>query len=177
MENRITFKFKTLEYEVVGTPEVVERERRFYFESVLPMLLDLPSSKKAMTLGSTQQIEVEETQKKPEIKVANQEKNFSRSGLTSFIKPLGDLSQIDLVLVATYFNEKKNADKYVTSTKIRAFFQEMRLPKPTNPAAFLYDLAKRGDFIENPIGKSPKSYILSSQGIQKVEDILQKNIK
>lgn len=178
MDNQLRIKFKIgdIEFEAEGTSNDVERERESFKNTLLPLAIEA-MVKTRRIVADTQYIETTgqpillatETQKASNISIDTSD--FSRTSLLSFLKNYGVLSDQDFVLIAAYFDEKKNSISSFTSDSIKQYYADARRSAYSNNSELLKQLVKKGYIMDDPKseGKNPKQYILTDDGITYVE--------
>lgn len=181
MENRVWFRIGEIEFEAEGSAEVIERERKEFVNTLLPVAIEAI----VRTRGAEQGIQYVEAQKDPallsegttivpatsETKVSIVSSDLYRTSLASFVKGYGVLTDQDFALIAAYYDEKKNGTSFFTSESIKGYYAEARKAEYSNVSVLLNQLAKKGYIMDNPggNGKSPKQYILTTDGITYIE--------
>ncbi|MCR8657261.1 hypothetical protein [Paenibacillus endoradicis] len=178
MENRVKFKIGDIEFEAEGSAEVVERERSVFLNALLPAAVDAIVRTRG-EIPEKRYIENEEYQElllPPVIDhgthvIDVDKEDLSRTSLPSFIRNFGRLNDQDFALIAAYFDEKKNGTSMFSSENIKRYYAEARKIEYSNISELLRQLAKKGMIMDapNPETKSPKQYVLTSEGILYVE--------
>ncbi len=179
MENQVKFKIGQIEFEAKGSEDVIERERNIFLNTILPVAVDALQHTQEIK-GDTQYIET--TQKNEKVFEIEQEvsevnndilkkDNLSRVSLASFLTSYGNLNDKDFILVASYYYEKKNNTTIFSVDEVKQYYVEARRKEYSNPSVLLAQLAKNGYIMDNPNAekKSPKQYILTSNGLAYVE--------
>lgn len=187
MDNALKVKFKIgqIEFEAEGKPDDVENQRIAFMETLLPAAVDamvrtrgtivayddsntghvesFPT--KALPLASSESFEQIAS---PECEV----EDYSRINLTSFIKSKGYLSDQDFVLMAVYFDEKKNGVRSFATESIKQYYAEARRPAYSNNSELIRQLIKKGFVMDAPpvAETSGKQYKLTNEGITYVEN-------
>lgn len=185
MENRIRFKIGEIEFEAEGTAEVVERERNVFLNSLLPAAVEAIVRTKEHNTQS-QYIAEQDTpllEQIDEIGVNNNNnryttvdslsQDFSRTSLPDFLKRFGDISDQDFAIMSVYYYEKKNGKTVsFTSETVKLYYAEARRKQYSNYSGLLAELFKKGLIMDDPEAekKTPKSYILTTSGINYIEN-------
>ncbi len=190
MENQLKVKFKIgdIEFEAEGSANDVERERESFKNSLLPLAIDAMVQTRGVVKDS-QYIEVAE---QPLLSIVDkdisnlnatntsgiQATDLSRTSLSSFIKNYGTLNDQDFVLVAAYYDEKKNNITTFSSESIKQYYADARRSAYSNNSELLKQLVKKGYIMDDPNAstKNPKQYILTDEGISYVESYVPKEI-
>lgn len=180
MENKVKFKIGEIEFEAEGSAEVVQREREVFLNALLPAAVDAIVRTRG-TERATQYVIADETPVllaggKDEVSaVAGQSVtsiDWSRTSLSSYINGFGAISDRDFVLVAAYYDEKKNGIKSFSSESVKQYYAEARRQKYSNNSQLLLDLAKKGLIMDDPDAekKTPKHYVITNEGIKYIEN-------
>lgn len=182
-EIRVKFKIGEIEFEAEGSAELVERERSIFSTTLLPSAIDAI----VRTRGSAQAVQyVEATENQTELLMTKSASSaeiapspvpllipadLSRTSLASFVKEYGYLSDMDFVLIAAYYDEKKNGLKSFTSESVKQYYIDARRGKYSNYSDLLQRLVQKGYIMDDPEAekKIPKPYMLTDAGIQYVE--------
>lgn len=184
MENRVRFKIGEIEFEAEGSAEVIERERSFFNNTILPAAIDalVRTRGAVVTMQDTQRIEIQESQQTavittedalPELTATNPTVDFSRIGLVSFAKSKGADAHYDFILCAVYYNEKRNNVSSFSSATLKDLYSEAKKPLPNNLSMSLSELVKKGLIMEDVTakGSNPKMYVLTAEGEEYVENM------
>ena len=164
---KVKYKFGQIEFEAEGDSYDVEKQRDYFMNAIIPVATSIlnnvikPEIPITPTETRLQPILINEAPEKSSI-------NTNRTNLITYLKPVGDLSDVDFVLFAAYYNEQKSTESYVfTSEDVKFFFQEARRSIPSNPSDIIQRLAKRGHIVNgnNQDNKNQKSYLISQDGI------------
>ena len=187
MEAKIKLKVGNIIFEAAGSEEIVEKERNFFAETLLPKavealsLLNVPQTnqKRILSDDSDQPLtqETDSIQRdKPEL-MSNFD--FTRANLSSYLKKYGSLCDQDFVLFAAYFQEEKEGISSFSSNNALEYFAEARRAKPSNCSAILNRLASKGYIMDDPNAtkRSPKQYILTSEGLEYIRNYQPKERK
>lgn len=183
MENRVKFKIGDIEFEAVGSAEVVERERSVFLNALLPAAVDavvrtrgVIPEKKYIDNKQYQEL-MPSSEIDPVTTVIEVEKeDLSRTSLSSYLNKYGRLNDQDFALIAAYFDEKKNKTPMFSSESIKRYYSEARKSEYSNISELLRQLAKKGMIMDAPYPeiKTPKQYILTAEGILFVEKYVPK---
>jgi len=165
MQNKVRFKIGDIEFEAEGEAEVIERERKEFVTTLFPLAVD------AMTRYINNR-QVQQITTLPQSETINETdlsydvEDLNRKSLASFIKEKGAESNIDFVLCAMFFKEKKKEMASFSSATAKNFFSEAKKPLPANIFDLTYQLVKRGLIMESPSAKgaTPTEYILTAKG-------------
>lgn len=181
MENRVKFKIGEIEFEAEGSAEVIERERNVFMNALLPAAVDAIVRTRGVD-SANQYIENNETplieqvdspinDNDSSVIVNNQPQDFSRTSLSAFLSNKGVLSEQDFVLMAAYYDEKKNKVKSFNSETVKQYYSDARRPKCSNISDALLKLTQKGYIMDDESAeqKSPKPYTLTTQGIEYIE--------
>lgn len=178
MNNKVKFKIGEIEFEAEGSAEVVERERNVFLNALLPAAVDAI----VRTRGVKKAVQYISTDEPTALLEANHEvaSNFetpitnvdlSRTSLSSFIGKYGCISDQDFVILAAYYEEKKNDNKSFTSESVKQFYSDARREKYSNYSELLKKLTQKGLIMDDPDSerKIPKPYILTADGLSYAE--------
>lgn len=179
MQNQVRFKIGEIEFEAKGEADIIERERNVFMNTLLPAAVEAIQTTKNIVSESSitdnenedmELLEIETSGSKEEIIFVN-ELDLERTSLASFIKKFGTLSDQDFVLIAAYFDEKKNEIVMFSSENVKGYYSEARRPDYSNISALLRELAKKGYIMDAPKAeqKTPKMYVLTREGLNYVE--------
>lgn len=186
MENQLKVRFKIgeIEFEAEGSPQDVERERESFKGTLLPLAIDAMVRTRSLS-ANTKYLEDRE-QYQPEL-TSDQPNNtklmenqaasdLNRISLSAFIKQYGPISEQDFVLIAAYYDEKKNHTEIFSSENIKKHYIDARRKECSNISDILQKLVRKGMIMDAPNVeiKKPKHYVLTSDGLKYVEDYLPK---
>lgn len=103
------------------------------------------------------------------IPLTEESKDLSR---TRYIAQFGQIGEQDFALISAYYDEKKNGNTSFTSDNVKQYYNDARRNKFSNVSVLLGKLAQKGLIMDDPNAerKTPKAYILTSQGIDYVEN-------
>lgn len=179
MGNKVKFKIGEIEFEAEGSAEVVERERNVFLNALLPAAVDAI----VRTRGAEKAVQYISTDEPAALLEANHEvvSNFespiksvdlSRTSLSSFIGKYGCIGDQDFVILAAYYEEKKNGNKSFTSESVKQFYSDARREKYSNYSDLLNKLTQKGLIMDDPDSekKIPKPYILTADGLSYAEN-------
>jgi DNA-binding MarR family transcriptional regulator len=181
MENRVRFKIGEIEFEAEGSEDVIERERSVFLNSLLPAAVDAivktrGSSKEGLqylqnAYEETPLIEYNENDTEIVETIQEQDIDFTRTNLVTFLKKYGTLSDKDFVLLSAYYDERKENMKEFSSENVKKYYADARRTEYSNISQLLSDLVRKGMIMDAPgvEQKSPKLYILTSEGLEYVE--------
>lgn len=186
MDNQLRVKFKIgdIEFEAEGSANDVEREREAFKNTLLPLAIDAMVQTRGV-ITATQYIEASEqpvlltTEAKDAINTnVAQATDLSRTSLSSFVKNYGTLNDQDFVLIAAYFDEKKNKITTFSSESIKQYYADARRGAYSNNSELLKQLTQKGYIMDDPnaVKKTPKQYILTDDGILYVEAYVPKEV-
>ena len=178
MQNKVRFKIGEIEFEAEGSAEVIARERKEFFSTLLP-------------LASNTTIRTASIKEVPQISISPQSSNnddnttfqstedLSRMSLSSFIIQKGAKSHPDFILCAAFFKEKKNGMQSFSKNSAESFFEEVKKPVPKNISVYITRLIQRGLIMEYPSakGSTPTEYILTGAGEEYVNNFQPKQVK
>ncbi len=183
MENKVKFKIGEIEFEAEGSAEVVERERNVFLNALLPAAVDAivrtRGTKKAIQYVSTNEMAVltDSSEQNVLLTESNNTKStevndWSRTSLRSYITRFGHINDQDFALIAAYYDEKKNGNTSFSSESVKQYYNEARRTKYSNISDLLLKLTQKGLIMDDPNAekKTPKLYILTSDGISYVEN-------
>lgn len=159
MENKVKLKIGEIEFEAKGSAEVVERERSVFLNELLPTAVEAL----VRTRGTERNVQYIKTDKQyertltestdsismPETKEAGSI-DLSRTSLSSFISQYGYISDQDFIVIAAYYDEKKNGTKSFTSETVKQYYSDARRKKYSNFSELLRQLAQKGLIMDNP---------------------------
>ena len=117
---KLKYKVGEIEFEAEGPADAVEQQRINFMNAVLPAAVNAMvqtrsvSENKAYIETAPQQslLEAGHTEAEP----VSDAVDYSRVGLSSFLKKYGQLTEQDFTLFAAYFDEKNLMDIQVMST-------------------------------------------------------------
>ena len=177
------FRIGEIEFEAEGSDEVVERERSVFLNALLPAAVDAIVRTRGV-IPEKRYIEDEEHQELLPTNVigsltpANvlEINDLSRTSLSSFIKNYCTLNEQDFVLIAAYYDEKKHNTPMFSTESVKQYYSDARRSEYSNYSALLSKLVKKGLIMDapNPETKTPKKYVLTSNGIAYVESYVPK---
>lgn len=180
MDNKVKFKIGEIEFEAEGSAEVVERERNVFLNALLPAAVDAIVRTRDITEKAVQYISEDEPTALLEANhevVSNIEASItsvdlSRTSLSSYIGKYGCISDQDFVILAAYYEEKKNSNKSFTSESVKQFYSDARREKYSNYSDLLKKLTQKGLIMDDPDSekKIPKPYILTADGLSYAEN-------
>lgn len=192
MEHQVKFKIGEIEFEASGSAEIIERERNFFLNNLLPVAVDaikITKQAKAVPVytdtsnpNTTSIVEMENNiqliEDVPKIAIPSIEGDLARTNLATFLTEFGDLTETDLVLISAYYDEKRNGISSFSSKNVRKYYEEARRPKYSNNSSLLNALAKKSLIIENGSEgqKKQKNYTISVLGIDHVENYEKKEL-
>lgn len=179
MENKVRIKIGEIEFEAEGASEVIERERSIFFSEVLPAAVDaitrtkIYNENQIVSQSSQETLTTNALCYKDQMPVdISANTDLSRTSLAMFLNDKGDLIESTFVIMAAYFDEKKNGNKTFTIKNVEQYYTDARRVKSSNISAELSSLVKKSyimeaDGFEN---KKPKHYTLTDSGIYFVEN-------
>lgn len=176
---KLKLKIGEIEFEAEGPVEAVEQQREIFVNGVLPAAVNAMAQTRAATESKTYIEPVPETPMleagETETMIAtesNSEIDYSRTSLSSFLKPYGTLNDQDFTLFAAYFDEKKNGTKAFSTENVKQYYADGRRQAYSNNSELVRQLAKKGYVMDTnaPDGaKSGKYYMLTQEGIAYVK--------
>lgn len=185
MENQLKLKIKIgqVEFEAEGDAKAVTEQRDVFIQNIVPAATSFLD--KIQNIETTKLIETSsnsQIQQKNETEFLSSTfdntNDWSRTSISSFLNKYGDLSDRDFVLFAAFYNEKRNqGNKYsFTVEDVKKYYSEARRTAYSNNSQLLNMLAKVGLIIDDPDAEttSPKTYILSQDGLKYVESYIPK---
>ncbi len=187
MENRLRLRIDKIEFEAEGSADVIEKEREIFMQVFLPVAVD--AIIKMHTPSHTNDVNemterkeipsISETKKRENIVVGNDRAatDYSQLNLVAYLKTKGTLTEQDFTLFAAYFDEQKNGKEYFTMEDVKRYYSEARRTKPSNISMSLNRLAEKGYIMDADkiVQKSPKPYVISSEGIKFINKFTPKN--
>ena len=185
MDSQLKLKIKIgqVEFEAEGDSKVVTEQRDVFIQNIVPAATSFLD--KIQNIETTKLIESSsnsQIQQKNETEFLSSTfdntNDWSRTSISSFLNKYGDLSDRDFVLFAAFYNEKRNqGNKYsFTVEDVKRYYSEARRTTYSNNSQLLNMLAKVGLIIDDPDAEtsSPKTYILSQDGLKYVEAYIPK---
>lgn len=179
---RVRFEIGEIKFEAEGPADLVERERSVFTNTLLPSAVEaivrtresgqavryIESEGQSDKLPAVEAAPLLESAKSPVTEL----KDLSRTSLSSFITQYGQLGDQDFVLLSAYYDEKKNGTTSFTLDTVKQYYSDARRNKYSNISALLGKLVQKGLIMDAPDAerKTPKAYILTSQGINHVEN-------
>lgn len=184
---RIKFEIGEIKFEAEGSADLVEKERSFFTDNLLPSAIDAI----VRTHNAPQDYPVDSVPM-PTIPLiddsssvtsvnnfdaASSNFDWSRMSLASFTKSKGATEHYDFIICAAYFNEKKNHIAVFSSSSLKELYSDAKKPEPGNISMSLSELVRKGLIMENPNNKGivPKEYILTADGESAVENMQPKD--
>ncbi|EIS4902945.1 hypothetical protein L0903_002893 [Listeria innocua] len=182
-EIRVKFEIGEIKFEAEGSADLVERERSIFNNTLLPSAVKAIVSTRGVTQAA-QHIEANDyRQLVTDLNLDNNEQagnlipvissklDLSRTSLASYIEKYGTISELDFVMIAAYYDEKKNNVQSFTSENVKQYYLDARRQKYSNNSVLLNQLAQKGLIMDAPNEekKYPKQYILTGNGINYVE--------
>lgn len=181
MENRVKFKIGEIEFEAEGSADLIERERKVFLETLLPAAVDaIVRTRGAEDATQYTSVAQESMQMLIEEGTINAiadntpmpvRSDFSRKSLASFLTNYGKVSEQDFVLIAAYFEDKKNNALNFSSESVKKCYAETRRAVPSNVSMTINRLVKKGLIMDVPNAeqKTLKLYTLTDDGLKYVE--------
>lgn len=176
---RVRFELGEIKFEAEGPADLVERERSVFTNTLLPSAVEAI----VRTRGTEQAMKYVEPVEQPKvlplsnatplsenaIPLTEESKDLSR---TRYIAQFGQIGEQDFALISAYYDEKKNGNTSFTSDNVKQYYNDARRNKFSNVSVLLGKLAQKGLIMDDPNAerKTPKAYILTSQGIDYVEN-------
>jgi hypothetical protein len=182
---KLKYKVGQIEFEAEGPADVVEQQRLNFMDAVLPAAVN--AMVQTHTVSENREY-IETVTNQPLLEggssgvavVSKNEENvdYSRTSLSSFLKKHGTLNDQDFTLFAAYFDEKKNGITAFSSESVKQYYLEGRRSAYSNNSELLRQLAKKGfimDAVAPEGAKSGKYYMLTDDGIAYVESYVPKD--
>ena len=176
---RVRFEIGEIKFEAEGPADLVERERSVFTNTLLPSAVEAI----VRTRGTEQAMKYVEPVEQPKvlplsnatplsenaIPLTEESKDLSR---TRYIAQFGQIGEQDFALISAHYDEKKNGNTSFTSDNVKQYYNDARRNKFSNVSVLLGKLAQKGLIMDDPNAerKTPKAYILTSQGIDYVEN-------
>ena len=176
---RVRFEIGEIKFEAEGPADLVERERSVFTNTLLPSAVEAI----VRTRGTEQAMKYVEPVEQPKvlplsnatplsenaIPLTEESKDLSR---TRYIAQFGQIGEQDFALISAYYDEKKNGNTSFTSDNVKQYYNDARRNKFSNVSVLLGKLAQKGLIMDDPNAerKTHKAYILTSQGIDYVEN-------
>lgn len=186
---RVRFEIGEIKFEAEGPADLVERERSVFTNTLLPSAVEAI----VRTRGAEQAMKYIEPVEQPKvlplsnatplsenaIPLIEESKDLSRTSLSSYIAQFGQIGEQDFALISAYYDEKKNGNTSFTSDNVKQYYNDARRNKCANVSDLLLKLAQKGLIMDDPDAerKTPRSYILTTQGIDYVENYSPKEEK
>lgn len=148
---KVRFKIGEIEFEAEGSAEDVELQRKAFMTDLLPEAVNAVI--RTNSTGSPRNLSTYEplllAQKVEASPVDSSEldtiqSDFSRESLASYCASYGVLSEQDFVIIAAYYDEKKNGASSFSRESISRYYQEARRPKHSNFSELIKGLVKKG---------------------------------
>lgn len=176
MESTYRVKIDQIEFELIGEPEYIEKERSFFFDHVLPVV--------AAAMTKTQPIDVtvesKEVALQPPLGDDVQSKSVenlsnTKISVNEFLKEKNFRSQEDQTLGLIYYESEYQDKSEIAPDELKSLFVNAKIKVPSNPSDKLQRLSKNG-YIQK-ISDAPKTYALTRTGIAYVEEYGHKETK
>ncbi|OTO65558.1 hypothetical protein, partial [Enterococcus sp. 12E11_DIV0728] len=181
MKNQVKFKIGEIEFEAAGSSEIIEREREYFLNNILPVAVDsiritkqinatpvYPETFESNNVSFPEQEKsVQSIENISKTTIPYAEEDVSRTNLATFLTEFGDVTEADFILISAYYDEKRNHVESFSVENVKNYYEEARRPKYSNNSALLNQLAKKSLIIEKKPNEktSRKFYILSKLGI------------
>ena len=176
---KLKLKIGEIEFEAEGPVEAVEQQRDIFVNGVLQAAVNAMAQTRSAIeqktyVESTAQVPMLEAGKSETIppKTDSSGLDYSRTNLSSFLKPYGILNDQDYTLFAAYFDEQKNGNKAFSTENVKRYYAEGRRPAYSNNSELVRQLVKKGFIMDTdaPEGaKAGKYYMLTQEGIAYIE--------
>lgn len=176
---KLKLKIGEIEFEAEGPVEAVEQQREIFVNGVLPVAVNAMAQTHSSVDNKTYIETVPETfllkegeTESTHVRLDDNEDDYSRISLASFVKKFGTLSDQDFTMVSAYFNEKKNGTKAFSTENVKQYYADCRRPPYSNYSALMSQLVKKGYIMDTDVpdgAKSGKYYMLTQEGISYVE--------
>ena len=126
---KVEFRIGEIEFKAEGDPADVEKQRESFVNTLLPLAVNAMVQTRGTIVGKQQYIETTNMQALPNVitaseytmpentmpentesipKASNGNVDFSRESLNTYINKLGNITDQEFVVLATYFAETKN---------------------------------------------------------------------
>lgn len=179
---RVRFEIGEIKFEAEGPADLVERERSVFTNTLLPSAVEaivrtrgsehamkyIEPAEQSNKLLTVEAAPLPESARPPVMEL----KDFSRTSLSSFIAQYGQIGDQEFVLLSAYYDEKKNGSTSFTLDTVKQYYNDARRNKYSNVSALLGKLVQKGLIMDDPNAerKNPRVYMLTSQGIDYVEN-------
>ena len=168
---RIKFEIGEIKFEAEGTADLVEKERSFFTENLLPSAIDAivrthNASPNVNADSIMQAMPTIDDSGNPallgnNVTVVDTNFDWSRTSLASFAKSKGAIGHYDFIICAVYFNAKKNHIEEFSSSSLKELYSDAKKPEPNNMSMSLSELVKKGLIMENPRSEEHTSELQS----------------
>ncbi len=172
---KLEYKVGAIEFIAEGPADVVEQQREIFINAVLPaaveaMVRTQETPVHAKFVENTPYAPMLEAgiEPKMETMVSSSENDFSRTNLTSYLKPYGALTDQDFTLFAVYFDEVKNGIAAFSVENVKQYYLEGRRTAYSNNSELLRQLVKKGYIMDAQVpggAKAGKYYMLTDAGL------------
>lgn len=177
---KLEYKVGAIEFKAEGPADVVEQQRVNFMNAVLPAAVEAMVRTQAVPVqahyveAAPQALMLEAgMDPKQTIGVHFPETDFSRTNLTSFLKPYGALTEQDFTLFAAYFDEVKNGTTAFSIENVKQYYLEGRRTAYSNNSELLRKLVKKGYIMDAPLpegAKTGKYYMLTDAGMTYIKE-------
>lgn len=160
---KVEFRIGEIEFKAEGDPVDVEKQRESFVNTLLPLAVDAMVQTRGTIVGKQQYIQTtnmqalpnditaseytlpENAESIPEVSNVNGNVDFSRESLNTYINKLGNITDQEFIVLASYFAETKNGQIIsITSETVKQYYEEARRAKYSNPSQLLTELTKKG---------------------------------
>ncbi len=175
---KVRFKIGEIEFEAEGSAEDVESQRKAFMEDLLPeavnAVIKTHSTVKPPNINAVEPILLSsQTESTSDIfsQTSDDPSDMSRESLASFCNSFGNLTDQDFILVAAYFDEKKNGATSFSRESIHKYYQEARRRKHSNLSVPIGNLISKGWIMDAPKveGSTLLQYVLTAPGLARVD--------
>ncbi len=180
MDNTLRLKIGEVELDVTGSPELIERERNFFLETVLPLVVEHsetllpPEPPEEGEFGRGDPGELFEA---PEVRYIDGELVYAQRDLLNpavdlkeYCAGFGKLTLKSTILACAYFDRHRGRGKTFTSLDVQDYYKRMDRPVPFNVYYGLKHLEKEEQIVMvSKPGTRPMTFELTPKGIEAVE--------
>ncbi len=173
-KNQLKLKYKIggIEFEAEGPADVVEQQRAAFISGVLPAAVEAMNNTRFV---EAEPVYVENKDRKlltDTVPLIDQNEDFSRTSLASYLSQKGTLSEQDFVLFAAYYDENKNSVKAFSSESVKKYYADARRKPYSNYSVLFGQLVKKGYIMESETTDKAavKYYTLTCEGIRYIQE-------
>lgn len=182
MDNTLRLKIGEVELDVTGSPELIERERNFFLETVLPLAVEhsdmlIPPEVPAAEGDEHGPGDPKEIYEIPEAKYIDGKLVYAQRDLLNpdvdlkeYCAGFGKLTLKSTILACAYFDRHRGRGKTFTSMDIQDYYKRMDRPVPFNVYYGLKHLEKEEQIVMvSEPGTRPMLFELTRKGMDAVE--------